>query len=199
MPVNESDSAQEATTGNPATWVKQYAADLFRFALSQTADRELAQDLVQDTFLSALQARAQFRGESSELTWLMSILRNKVADHYRTSGRTVSLDEQLITDSDPHHFFFNEKGHWHKHRAPVAWTKDIPAPGEQSDFFRVLQACMKKLTGIGQAVFNQKYLDEKKSTAICKDLAISTSNYWVIMHRARLQLRACLGKNWFSN
>jgi RNA polymerase sigma-70 factor (ECF subfamily) len=67
------------------------------------------------------------------------------------------------------------------------------------DFLSILRACMNKLTGLGKTVFRQKYLEEKKSELICKELAITTSNYWVIVHRAKLQLRACLEKNWFSN
>lgn len=190
------------TTCNPAEWVKLYADDLYKFAVIRVSDSGLAQDLVQDTFLSALQAVAQFRGESSEKTWLMTILKHKIIDHFRASGKTavtISINEEKTGDSDPHHLFFNEKGHWRKEMAPKAWIADINSKQEQTDFYSILRACMNKLNEIGKKVFNLKYLEEKESTDICKELSITASNYWVIIHRAKLQLRSCLEKNWFSN
>lgn len=188
------------TSCNPKEWVKLYADDLFKFACSKVSDSALAQDLVQDTFLSGLQAMAQFRGDSSEKTWLLAILKNKITDHYRKVAKTaVALDSITNSDSDPDHLFFNEKGHWHKEMAPKAWTHDAIDHLNQNEFTRILRACMDKLTGIGKTLFQQKYLEEKKSADICKDLAITTSNYWVIIHRAKLQLRTCLEKNWFGN
>ncbi|MBO9732182.1 MAG: sigma-70 family RNA polymerase sigma factor [Chitinophaga sp.] len=184
-------------TCNPDEWVKLYADDLYKFAVIRVSDSELAQDLVQDTFLSALQAAVQFRGESSEKTWLMAILKHKIIDHFRAAGKaTVTVS---IHDSDPHHLFFNEKGHWNKEMAPKAWISDINSKQEQTDFYSMLRACMNKLNEIGKKVFNLKYLEEKESTDICKELSITTSNYWVIVHRAKLQLRSCLEKNWFRN
>jgi RNA polymerase sigma-70 factor (ECF subfamily) len=187
-------------SGNPREWVRLYADDLFKFACSKVADSAQAQDLVQDTFLSGLQAMAQFRGDSSEKTWLMAILKNKIIDHYRKSAKTVvALDSITNSDSDPNHLFFNEKGHWRKEMAPKAWTQHADEHLHQHEFTRILRACMDQLTGIGKTLFQQKYLEEKKSADICKDLDITSSNYWVIIHRAKLQLRACLEKNWFGN
>jgi len=204
MRVEDTDSTvrQSMITCNPTAWVKLYADELYRFAIIKVSDNGLAQDLVQETFLSALQAKAQFRGESSEKTWLMAILKNKITDHFRKSKKaaiTISIDEEKTGDSDPHHFFFTEKGHWRKEMAPKAWTSEISSRQEQIDFYSILRACMGKLTEMGKKIFNLKYLEEKESAEICKDLSITTSNYWVIVHRAKLQLRGCLEKNWFSN
>lgn len=185
-------------TCNPTNWVKLYADELYKFACSRVSDSGLAEDLVQDTFLSGLQAMHQFRGESSEKTWLLAILKNKINDHFRTAGR-IAIKTLDVEDPDPQLIFFNEKGHWHKEMAPRPWTTDSNDKAEQADFFRILRTCMDKLTSLGKAVIQHKYLDEKKSADICKDFSLTSSNYWVIIHRARLQLRACLEKNWFSN
>lgn len=204
MRIEATDSTvqQSMITCNPTDWVKLYADELYRFALIKVSDNGLAQDLVQETFLSALQAKEQFRGESSEKTWLMAILKNKIIDHFRKTKKasiTISIDEEKTSDSDPHHFFFNEKGHWRKEMAPKAWISEISSKQEQTDFYSILRACMDKLSDMGKKIFNGKYLEEKESGEICKDLSITTSNYWVIIHRAKLQLRGCLEKNWFSN
>jgi RNA polymerase sigma-70 factor (ECF subfamily) len=204
MKIEATDLTVQQTmiTCNPTDWVKLYADDLYRFALIKVPDNGLAQDLVQETFLSALQAKEQFRGESSEKTWLMAILKNKIIDHFRKTKKdviTISIEEEKTGDSDPHHIFFNEKGHWRKEMAPKAWISEISSRQERIDFYSILRACMGKLTEMGRKIFNLKYLEEKESTEICKDLSITTSNYWVIIHRAKLQLRSCLEKNWFSN
>ncbi|WP_408132213.1 sigma factor-like helix-turn-helix DNA-binding protein [Klebsiella pneumoniae] len=57
---------------------------------------------------------------------------------------------------------------------------------------------MKKLKEIQHAVFSMKYLDDIDSDEICKQLNITASNYWVLIHRAKTQLRSCLEKNWFT-
>ncbi|MFY0254522.1 sigma-70 family RNA polymerase sigma factor [Chitinophaga sp. 30R24] len=190
------------TTCNPAEWVQLYADELFTFACMKVLDQGVAQDLVQDTFLSALQAREQFRGESSEKTWLLAILKNKIIDHFRRSNKNriiLSIDEGHSGDSDPRHFFFHENGHWRKEMAPQPWVQDSSYKQEQADFMNILRACIRKLSGIGKTVIHQKYLEEKRTADICNELSITSSNYWVIIHRAKLQLRACLEKKWFSN
>ena len=72
----------------PETWVDQHGDALYRFALRRVTDPELADDLVQETFLEGLSARSSFTGGSSVRTWLTAILKHKIIDQYRRSGRT---------------------------------------------------------------------------------------------------------------
>ncbi|MBV7532203.1 sigma-70 family RNA polymerase sigma factor [Chitinophaga sp. sic0106] len=180
-------------TLSPKDWVKRYADDFFRFAMTRVNDKIIAQDLVQDTFLSALQAAKQFKGESSERNWLMAILKHKIIDHYRNQGKVGNL---LSLEDEGN--FFDEKGHWRKDAQPQRWPDDWQTPGEQGEFLKILQACIHKLNGLGQAVINLKYIEEKNTKEICKELSITASNYWVLMHRAKLHLRSCLDKNWLK-
>lgn len=53
---------------DPERWVDLYGDYLFRYALLQLRDPELAEDMVQETFLAALRAREKFSGQSSEGT-----------------------------------------------------------------------------------------------------------------------------------
>jgi RNA polymerase sigma-70 factor (ECF subfamily) len=65
-----------------------HAQRIFRFLLASVRDHDVAQTLTQDTFLrawSAINTDAQFRGESSEITWLTRIALNLVRDHTRTN------------------------------------------------------------------------------------------------------------------
>ena len=55
---------------------------------------------------------------------------------------------------------------------------------------------MQKLPALWMAVFTMKHIDDQATDIICMELKVSPSNFWVIIHRAKLNLRACLQKNW---
>ena len=178
----------------PSKWVESYADSLFNYAVVRTGERETAKDLVQETFLSALQTFKAFRGESSEKTWLFSILKNKIIDYYRRKGadKTVSASSLSGPDED---YFFDENGHWKSELLPADW-----GTGEARDreFMETLQKCLAKLTVQCRGVFRLKYIEELESEEVCKELKLASSTYWVIIHRAKLQLRHCLQKNWLE-
>ncbi len=187
----------------PEHWVERYADALFAFAMARLRKQEVAEDLVQDTFLSAWKARDSFQAQASEKTWLISILKRKIIDHYRKKS---TQNELSVLDSEENGPFINrffsegnDDGHWHASTAPAEWRKDFATSVESEEFYKVLQNCMDKLPEKWAAVFTLKNMDDLDSEEICKELGISPSNYWVIMHRAKLQLRECMEKNWFNN
>jgi RNA polymerase sigma-70 factor (ECF subfamily) len=179
----------------PDYWVGQYADQLFKFAVSRVSDPELARDLVQDTFLSALRVQKDFRGEISEKNWLYAILKNKIIDHYRkkVTQSFTELNEIMNEAQD----YFDEDENWKESARPKEWSVDFSQSIEQKEFYVVLERCKQKLAELLNAVFTLKYLDDKNSDEICKELNISSSNYWVLLHRARLKIRECLEVNWF--
>jgi RNA polymerase sigma factor (sigma-70 family) len=118
-------------TTDPTTWVDAYGDRLFRYALSRVRDAGSAEDLVQETLLAALKSRERFKGDSSELTWMTGILRNKIFEFYRRQAREVPLlpsDE----DADPQSEFFDDR-HWKAAFAPRDWGGE-PARGRGRDF-----------------------------------------------------------------
>jgi len=180
-------------------WIEEYSDALFKFACVRVSDREAAKDLVQETFLSALQNLGSFRGESSQKTWLISILKNKIIDHYRKSakGQSVPLvDEDGTSELDK---YFDEEGEWKSSAGPVSWNASGYQILRSKEFLEILQKCLSKLSDHGRLVFVAKYLDEMKSEEICKQLELTASNYWVIMHRSKLQIRQCIEKNWINS
>ena len=70
-----------------------HAGSLYRFALSITRDADLAGDLVQDTFLRAIERQEQYRGEAPLGSWLRRILHNLAVDRARRSGREIIVEE----------------------------------------------------------------------------------------------------------
>jgi RNA polymerase sigma-70 factor (TIGR02943 family) len=179
-------------------WIEKYSDALFKFARVRVGDRETAKDLVQETFLSALQNIESFRGESSQETWLTAILKNKIIDYYRkrkTANSVPLIDEDGTSELDK---YFDEEGEWKSSAGPVSWNASGYQILRSKEFLEILQRCLSKLSDHGRSIFVSKYLDELDSEEICKQLDLTSSNYWVIMHRAKLQIRQCIEKNWIN-
>ncbi len=172
--------------------VKTHTKELYAFTMAKVGQKEIAEDIVQETFLSAFQSYDNFQNKSSAKTWLFSILKHKIADHFRLQykrGNEVSPD---IIEK-----FFDENHRWKPEYRPKQWTEvdhllDDPA------FSKTLSDCLKALPDKWSSAIQLKYLEETESKEICSQLEITTSNFWQIIHRAKLQLRNCLDIKWFK-
>ena len=170
---------------------------LLRVARLQLRNDELAEDIVQDTLVAALQAAAGFSGKSSVKTWLTGILKHKIVDEIRRKTAAPSFaplaEESQIDDFDA---LFDETGHWDN--PPADWGSPEGAL-ERREFFDILDFCLEKLPPNTARVFMMREVMELDTAEICKELAITATNLWVIMYRARMSLRECLEKNWFGS
>jgi RNA polymerase sigma-70 factor (TIGR02943 family) len=180
---------------NADQWVNLYADPLYSYILPRVNDAALAEDLVQETFLSAWKARNTYRGEASEKSWLFTICKNKIIDHYRKKAKSIMQPVPDAADTDR---FFDDTGHWTAEDKPSEWGTDYQHTIENKEFYSILESCKRKLQQLQQDVFAMKYLEDLEAAEICKVLGITTSNYWVLIHRAKLQLRNCLEKNWIN-
>ncbi|WP_018618744.1 sigma-70 family RNA polymerase sigma factor [Spirosoma luteum] len=177
---------------DPHKWVVRYADYLYNYALKRINNEDSARDLVQETLLAALERMDKFEARSSEITWLTAILKNKISDVYRKKS-AASPDMIDISELDP--LFSQQDGHWIIRHRPVEFEMEPEEPAQHPEFMEILQNCMKKLPNLWFAVFTMKHMDEKKTEAICHELSITPANFWVIIHRAKVNLRACLQKN----
>lgn len=187
------------TNLQPHHWVQRYADDLFRYAMFRIDATDVCEDIVQDTFLSALKAQDQFQERSSEKTWLFSILKHKISDYYRKKGK-FQTKELEMDDSGLSDFFYEEgrSGHWKKESEPQRWQELPNDHFEEKEYQAVLKACLARLSPSQAELVREKYHEEKKSADICKDMNLSASNYWVMLHRIHLLLRKCLEQHWFA-
>jgi len=173
-----------------------HRAYLLRVAVLQLRDNEVAEDVVQDTLLAALQGASGFSGRSSLKTWLTGILKHKIVDAIRRKSREpvlASLDEEThIDDLDA---LFDESGHWDN--PPADWGDPESALSRQQ-FLQVMQSCLEKLPPNTARVFMMREVMDLDSDEICKELSITSTNLWVILYRARMALRQCLEQTWFA-
>jgi RNA polymerase sigma-70 factor (ECF subfamily) len=168
------------------TWVDSYGDALFAFALSRLRDRSLAEEAVQETFLSALKSVDQYRQTGSEGAWLMGILKRKVIDQFRAqSKQPLTLENDSAVES-----LFDKRGNWSK-SAKANGSMRLDAI-EQEEFRVVFQDCLKKLPPTQASTFWLREVQQESAEEVCKVLGISTSNLWVLMHRARLALAECM-------
>ena len=180
---------------DPRMWVQLYDSYLQHFALSRINNPEIAKDLVQETFLAALTSLANFQSRSSVKTWLTGILRNKIVDYYRRCQR-----ELLIGDNDFDMLSIDEasggRRQWH------AWPNRInfnPANFfEQMEFFEVLNRCLAEIPIRLASIFILHAFVGLSTNEICKELNISRTNCWVMLHRARKFLRLSLKDRWIT-
>ncbi len=182
-------------------WVDLYSDKMYTWALHKTSSIEIAEDLVQDTFLASFQSISKFEGKSEPKTWLFAILNNKIAEHFRKQFRNPTITEsQAITNSGTSLFdtLFDANDQWIKEQRPKEWQEEQDNLLDNPAFIRILQACMGKLPANWMAAIQLKYLEEKKGELICQELGIAPTNFWQILHRAKLQLRKCLELNWFK-
>jgi len=194
--MNEKQSVLDKQMLDPEAWVDHYGDYLYRFALSRIQDPAVAEDLVQETFLAALNAQKGFKGHSSEKTWLTGILKYKIIDHIRKKSREQPTD-RIESSVDAMDERFDEKGGWRV--GPAKWTVNPTELLEQKEFWSVFYRCVSELSGRLAQAFVLRELDGLSSEEIRKTLNVSATNSYVMLYRARMRIRECLEVNWFGH
>lgn len=174
--------------------------DMLRFARLQLRDDALAEDVVQEAMMAALQGEKSFDGRAAAKTWVFSILRHKIVDAIRLKTRSINVGALLPEEEAMDEAFdalFQPNAHWQPGEQPADWG-DPEAALHQEQFWAVFEACLTHLPESTARVFMMREFLEFDTAEICESLGISTSNCHVILHRARGGLRRCLEKSWFT-
>jgi RNA polymerase sigma-70 factor, ECF subfamily len=189
-----------STTDPRFTEIESHRGYLIRYALSQLRDQQLAEEAVQEALLAALEGVGKFDGRSTLRTWLTSILRFKVIDLQRRMmvERThVDIDDDRLAADHESWLddMFDDTGHWKS--PPQAWN-DPEAALEQRRFWEAFEMCLAGLPATASRVFFKREVLGEDTPVICGEEKITSSNCWVILHRARIALRMCLELKWFG-
>jgi RNA polymerase sigma-70 factor, ECF subfamily len=176
------------------TWVGEYGEALFHFALTRVRKKDIAEDLVQEAFLSAIRSQARFKGFSSEKTWLVGILKHKVMDYFRKLKAASQLcpetDRSINTDN-----LDESKDGWQN---AAHWSSNPGAVYDNREFLDYVYQGLSRLPKRTADVFVYREIDGLSTAEICKLLDISTSNCWTMLYRARLRLRQYLAAYGFN-
>ncbi|GAB4141566.1 MAG: hypothetical protein Fur0037_08450 [Planctomycetota bacterium] len=187
------DSAESSERRAPELWLDAYGQDLYRFARARLRSDADAEDALQETLLAALRSRRDFRGDSSERTWLTGILRHKIGDVLRRRERSAGAPQD--PERDPiEEEMFTASGRWRDVPAPLRFGDDLLERGE---FWLKFEQCLMALPERQARAFVLRGVEGEDVESICKELGVTATNLWVLLHRARLRLRSCLERNWF--
>ena len=175
----------------PENWNLNYRQDLIRLAVHKVSDYQIAEDLVQDTFVAAWKAKNRFRGECTEKTFLTGILRNKVIDFYRSRGRRPSVVASHLENRDR-----DDLTGWIESRADERSDLNPTKVAERGDFMEQLNQAVDKLPVKMGKAFRLWQMQDLSTEEVTKILGISTNNLWVLVHRAKKALQAELREDW---
>ena len=178
---------------NPDQWIDRYSDYLFNFTISRVSDREISKDLVQDTFFAGLKSMKNFKGEASERTWLISILKRKIIDHYRRiNSKKGQAEVRMSYNSN------EEEGDWLEERVADPFDKTAEDTLENDELGDAIYSCLEKLPEKQATVFKMKTIEGLETETICNELNITPSNLWVIVHRARTAMAECMENTWYN-
>lgn len=182
---------------DPGRWLTEYGDALFRYALGRLRDASHAEDMVQETLIAALQARASYSGRASEKTWLTGILKHKIIDLIRKQVRETTVDDidrlsDAATESEIDDLF-DARGRWV--RSPGDWGNPDKAL-HNHQFLEAFEVCLERLKPALARVFALKEFSGLSNEEICNQLGITATNCGVMLYRARMGLRRCLEGQW---
>jgi RNA polymerase sigma-70 factor (ECF subfamily) len=182
---------------DPSKWLDRHGDYLFRYALVRVHDAGVAEDLLQETLLAAVGACESHDGRSSERTWLVGILKDKIIDYFRRVARHPEF--QLMPEGEEDGTEWFEKsgpwcGHWREDRAPTSWPIHTL---ESHEFWEIFEHCLAKLPQQMSIAFSLREIDDLTSTEICEILNVTPNYLWVLLHRSRAKLRQLLEAEWF--
>ncbi len=191
----ETPQRSSGASPDPLAWVAEHGDVLYRYALARVRRPEVAEDLLQETFVAALRSKDGFQGKSTERTWLTGILRHKIMDYFRSRSRGLP-ESQPMSHEDALDAFFDERGRWIERPQAEALRPDVLL--EREDFWAVFDECLDALSPRHREAFVRRVMEEEHTSAVCKALKVTATNFWVMMYRARTQMRRCLMIKWFQ-
>ena len=172
----------------PDRWVEQHGEAMRAYAMGRVRDPEAAADLVQEAYAAAIKSAPNFQGRSTERTWLIGILKNKVLDHFRRQSRDARFFAAPPADdaeggTDPLERAAFEREDWDSAADRVLGRKE---------FWEALQGGLARLPERSAEAFVRCEIDGDAGADVSRDLDVTPENLWVIRHRARKALREAL-------
>lgn len=175
--------------------VERYHGPLIRFALLFVANREVAEEVVQDTWVAVLNGLSSFQGRSALKSWIFSIVANRAKTRAVREKRTITFSELSSPDVndepavDPDRF--TATGSWAS--PPGRWDRDTPERLLlRQEALAVVTAALAELPPSQRAVVTLRDIDGLDAAEVCNVLEISETNQRVLLHRGRSKIRWAL-------
>ncbi len=204
LTIEDADIIQGLRRGDESVFVSLfdgYQNSLLRLAMMYTSDQQVAEEVVQETWLAVLKGIQRFEGRSALKTWIYSILINRAKTVAQREGRhnnlTLSLDEQPESNEPAVSVdrFHPDDDHPYPHHwltGPNDWG-ELPEEKLLSDETqKVILTAIENLAPNQREVITLRDIEMVSSEEACNVLGISESNQRVLLHRARAKVRQAL-------
>ena len=155
----------------------------------------IADEIVQDAWISIIKALPKFEGRSSLKTWILRIVSNSAKTRLRKESRSIAVgDAQDIEISALSEDRFKSNGHWSS--PPAQWSLATPdALLARDDLKDVIEKTIRSLPDIQQTIISLRDMEGMEMSEICKILDVSESNSRVLLHRARTKIWRAIEKH----
>ena len=178
----------------PETWVERYGDYLYGYAMSRLHAPEPAADCVQETFMAGIKALDRFDGSRDIKFWLRGIMRHKIVDEIRKSVKEKKVD--IDTQGEP-----RLEGFWYQYSAAAtsnasSWQFNPRKSCDNNEFWEIFDECIEQVKNPAHDVFILRVLEDKSADEVCRIMNITPNYLWVLLHRARLQLKVSFEAKW---
>jgi RNA polymerase sigma-70 factor, ECF subfamily len=179
--------------------VTQHHSALIRMAMGYVPDREVAEEVVQDTWMAVIESLNRFEGRSSLRTWICGILIHKAKDRgvrekrHTTFSAFESFDDENDEAVDPSRF--HQTGEWAGHWAfpPQPWDDQTPEKLLASQqAVNAMQRAIEALPVTLKDVLILRDVEGVEAKEVCEMLSITETNLYVRLHRARERVRSAV-------
>jgi len=190
---------QGRAVGHDRAFLANLREDLLRFARLQLGNDDEAEDAVQEALAGAMRNSDSFRREAALRTWTIAILKNKIADVLRQRRKRPLNASDIVSADEPSALppVFDQRGLWYDASRPSRW-ENPEADLHEEQFLAVFDSCLNRLPARQGKAFMMREIVELQSDEICLEMGLSPTNLYVLLHRARLSLRACLAQHWLN-
>ena len=191
--------AAPANPGNktqPEDWVDQYGDYLYRYAVMRLKDPIAAQDVLQETYIAGFKGIDKFDGRVDIKYWLRGILRNKIVDYIRKAVRETPYEDPLEVQDDDGISHNKMKYFGIPSSDPMPWEFEPHHAYEETEFWTIFRNCVDQLNDRNRQAYVLKELEGLKTEEVCEIMNITPNNLWVVIHRARNELKSLLEKHW---
>ena len=192
--IINNQSQQKVEISPPETWVDRYGNYLYAYAMSRLRNADAAADCVQDTFLAGIKALERFDGSRDIKFWLRGIMRNKIVDQIRKSIKENKVDIDNEDEALLESFWFRYSGIATTN--PDPWQFNPRKAYDNTEFWDVFNVCIDKVKQPARQAFVLRMLEDMETEEVCKVMDITPNYLWVLLHRARQQLKVALEEKW---
>ncbi len=178
--------------------VETHHGPLIRFALLFVADRFVAEEVVQDTWMTVLTGLEGFEGRSALKSWIFSILANRAKTRGVREKRTVAFSDLTPAETDDGPAVdpdrFSSSGGWLA--PPARWDHRTPESALlETETLGVAQQALETLPPNQRAVVTLRDVEGLDAAEVCNILDVSETNQRVLLHRGRAKVRAALERH----